>query len=116
MNRLRDIPAIRSMPYMLDAALYNQVRLALLRIGSPLEIELEKLGIDMVLEKTCWVGYHCQQISLPLISWEEFDHSRNALDAPITCTMHLYHQHSWLRMPQILLALEKELQSRLSAK
>lgn len=30
--------------------------------------------------------------------------------------MHLYHQHSWLRMPQILLALEKELQSRLSAK
>lgn len=116
MNPVRNIPAMRSMPCTLEAALYNQARLALLRIADPLEIELEKLGIDMVLEKTCWVGYHCQQISLPLISWDGFDQSRNALDAPVACTMHLYHQHSWLRMPQILLALEKELQLRLSVK
>ncbi len=116
MNTVRDIPAIRSLPYSLEAALYNQVRLALLRIGSPLELELEKLGVDLVLEKTCWVGYHCQQISLPLIAWEGFDTNRNALDTPVACTMHLYHQHSWLRMPQILLALEKELQLRLSGK
>ncbi|HTN94848.1 MAG TPA: hypothetical protein VMJ33_09720 [Gallionella sp.] len=116
MNRLRDIPAIRSVPYALEAALYNQVRLALLRIANPLEIELDQLGIDIVLEKSCWTGYHCQQISLPLISWDGFDHGRNALDASVACTMHLYHQHSWLRMPQILLALERELQSRLSVK
>jgi hypothetical protein len=116
MNHVRDIPAIRSMPYALDASLYNQVRLAQLRIANPLELELEKLGIDMVLEKTCWVGYHCQQISLPLIAWDGFDHNRDSLDAPVGCTMHLYHQHSWLRMPQILLALDKELQLRLSGK
>ena len=115
MNTVRDIPPIRSLPYALDAALYNQARLALLRIGSPLEIELERLGIDMVLEKTCWAGYDARQISLPLISWDDFDRNRSALDAPVACTMHLYHQHSWLRMPQILLALEEELQSRLSA-
>ncbi|MGA9666763.1 MAG: hypothetical protein WBQ69_09985 [Gallionella sp.] len=107
MNPVRDIPAIRSIPYVLEAALYNQVRLALLRVANPLELELDKLGIDMVLEKTCWVGYHCQQLSLPLIWWDGFDHSRKALDAPVGCTTHLYHQHSWLRMPQILLALEK---------
>jgi hypothetical protein len=116
MNLMRDIPAIRSVPYTLDAALYNRARLALLRIGSPLELELERTGIDLVLEHACWVGYHCQQTSLPLIAWDGFDSGRSALDAPVACTMHLYHQHSWLRMPRILLALDKELQLLLSAK
>jgi len=116
MNLVRDIPPLRSIPHMLDAALYNHVRLALLRIGNPLELELEKLGIDLVLENTCWVGYHWQQISLPLIAWEGFDTHRSALDTPVACTMHLYHNHSWLHLPRILLALDKEVQQLLSAK
>jgi hypothetical protein len=116
MNHLRDLPPMRSMPYTLDAALYNHARLALLRIGEPLELELENLAVDLVLEKSRWVGYHCMQISLPLIGWEGFDTGRSALDAPVACTMHLYHHHSWLQLPRILLALDKELQLCLSAK
>jgi hypothetical protein len=116
MNLLRDIPPLRSVPYTLDAALYNHVRLALLRIANPLELELEKLGIDMALENTCWVGNHCQQMSLPLIAWDGFDTHRSALDVPVACTMHLYHHHSWLQMPKILTAMDEELQLRLSAK
>lgn len=116
MNRVRDVPAIRSMPYTLDAVLYNHVRLALLRISNPLELELGKLGIDLVLENTNWVGYHCLQLSLPLIAWDGFETNRSALDTPVGCTMHLYHQHSWLQMPKILLALDEELQLLLSAK
>ncbi|MES1980848.1 MAG: hypothetical protein V4443_00080 [Pseudomonadota bacterium] len=116
MSQLRDIPPIRSVPYTLDAALYNQARLALLRIGNPLELELENLAIDLVLEKARWIGYHCQQISLPLIAWDGFDPVRSALDAPVACTMHLYHQHSWLQSSRILQALEQELHRQLSAK
>lgn len=116
MNLVRDIPPIRSVPFTLDAALYNHVRLALLRIANPLELELEKLGLDIVLEKTCWVGYHCHQTSLPLIAWDGFDTNRNALDMPVACTMHLYHHHSWLQMPKILSAMDEELQLRLAAK
>jgi hypothetical protein len=116
MNLLRDIPPLRSVPYTLEAALYNHVRLALLRIANPLELELEKLGIDMALENTCWVGYHCQQMSLPLIAWDGFDTHRSALDVPVACTMHLYHHHSWLQMPKILTAMDEALLLRLSAK
>lgn len=115
MNLVRDIPAIRSMPCTLDAALYNRARLALLRIANPLELELGKLGIDLVLEHACWVGYYSYQTSLPLIAWDDFDTHRSALDAPVACTMHLYHNHSWLQMPKILLALDKELRRRLAA-
>ncbi len=116
MNLLRDIPPLRSIPYALDASLYNHVRLALLRIGTPIELELEKLCIDMVLEKTCWVGYHSQHISLPLIAWVDFDSGRSALDAPVGCTLHLYHHHAWLQLPRVLQALDKEVQLRLAAK
>ncbi len=116
MSHLRDIPPMRSMPHYLDATLYNHARLALLRIGQPLELELEQLAMDMVLENTRWVGYHCQQISLPLIAWDGFDSSRSALDAPVNCTLHLYHHHSWLQMPRILMAIDKELQLLLAAK
>lgn len=114
MNRLRDLPPLRSIPYMMEAALYNRVRLALLRIGNPLELELKKTGVDMVLEKTCWVGYLCVQVSLPLIAWQDFDLDRSTLDAPVQCTMLLFHHHSWLHMPKILSALDEELQLRLA--
>jgi len=116
MNLVRDIPPLRSIPYMLDAGLYNHARLALLRIGNPLELALENIGIDLVLENSCWVGYHCQQTSLPLIAWEGFDSHRSALDTPVGCTMHLYHHHSWLQMPGILTALDAQLQLQLAAK
>jgi hypothetical protein len=114
MNLVRDIQPIRSIPYTLDASLYNQVRLALLRVGNPLELELEKLGVDLVLEKACWVGYHCQHISLPLIAWDGFDQGRSALDAPVACTVHLYHHNSWLQLPRVLLALDEELHFHLN--
>jgi len=115
MNLVRDIPPLRSIPYRLDAELYNHVRLALLRIGNPLELELENIGIDLVLEDSCWVGYHCQQTSLPLIAWEGFDSQRSTLYTPVACTMHLYHHHSWLQMPKILTALDAQLQRLLKA-
>ena len=114
MNHLRDIPPMRSIPYKMDAALYNHARLALLRINNPLQLKLESLAIDVVLEKTCRVGYHSYQISLPLIAWDSFDHGRSALDTPVVCTMHLYHHHSWLLSPRVLLALDRELQLQLS--
>jgi hypothetical protein len=116
MNLVRDVPPIRSIPYTLEAVLYNRARLALLRIGNPLELELEGLAIDIVLENTCWIGYHSHQTSLPLIAWDGFETGRNALDAPVGCIMHLYHHHSWLQSPRVLQALDNELHLLLSEK
>ena len=116
MNLVRDMPPIRSIPYTLEAALYNRARLALLRIGNPLELELEVQGIDIVLENACWVGYYSHQTSLPLIAWDGFETGRNALDAPVSCVMHLYHHHSWLQSTRVLQALDNALQKLLSAK
>ena len=114
MGLVCDISPIRSMPYAIDAVLYNHARLALLRFGSPLELELEKLAIDLVLENTCWVGYYAYQVTVPLIAWDGFDTGRSSLDAPVGCTLHLYHHHAWLQLSRVLLALDKALLGRLS--
>jgi hypothetical protein len=44
------------------------------------------------------------------------DIGRSALDAPVACIMHLYHNHSWLQSPRVLQALDNALQLMLSAK
>jgi hypothetical protein len=109
MNLVRDIPPIRSIPFFIDAALYNRARLALLRHGEPVEVELDGLAVDMVLEKKCWMVYFAYQTSLPLIAWNDFESKRSSLNAPVACTMHLYHQHAWLQSQRCLQALDKVL-------
>jgi hypothetical protein len=116
MKLLRDIPPIRSMPYAVDAILYNHARLALLRFGSPLEFELEKLAIDLVLENACWIGYCSYQVSVPLIAWDRFDTGRSSLDSPVGCTLHLYHHHAWFQLARVSLTLDKALLEQLSRK
>lgn len=110
MNLVRDIPPIRSIPFFLEAELYNRARLALLRNDGYLEVELDGLAIDLVLEKNCWTGYVNYQTSLPMIAWNDFESKRSSLNAPVACTMHLYHQHAWLQSQRCLQALDNILQ------
>lgn len=116
MSPLRDLPPLRSVPFRVDARLYNHARLALLRIGCPLELELESMDVDLVLERRYWVGYHSRQIALPLLAWEGFETARDALDAPVACTMHLYHHHAWLQHARVLLEMDRRLEILLAAK
>ena len=110
MNLVRDIPPIRSIPFFLEAELYNRARLALLRHDGFLEVELDGIAIDMVLKKNCWTGYFNYQTSMPMIAWNDFETRRSALNAPVACTMHLYHQQAWLQSQRCLQALDNVLQ------
>ena len=65
MNLVRDIPPIRSIPFFLEAELYNRARLALLRHDGFLEVELDGIAIDMVLKKTA--GRDISIIKLPCL-------------------------------------------------
>jgi hypothetical protein len=105
MNLVRDIPPIRSIPFFLEAELYNRAS-----HDGFLEVELEGIAIDMVLEKNCWTGYLNYQTSLPMIAWNDFETRRSALNAPVACTMHLYHQQAWLQSQRCLQALDNVLQ------
>ncbi len=113
MQRVRDIPALRSMQYALEPAFFNHARLSLLRLGCPLELEMERLQVVLELERQRWTAFSLQQDGLPLIQWKNFEHARNALDRPVACTLLLYHYHSWLIFPQVLVEMDRQLHAQL---
>lgn len=115
-DRVRDIPPLRTLPYTMPAAHYNHIKLALLRLGSPLELELPRFGLALILDRRSWLGLSLWQEWLPMIEWTRFDtRSRRGLDQPVACELRLYHVHAGLLMGPALEALDEVLQDRLAA-
>lgn len=115
MRYVRDVPALKTMQYSLDPVFYNHVRLSLLRLGCPLELQMDKLQVTLELDRKRWTAFFIQEAGLPLIQWRDFNHSRNGLDQPVECTLLLYHYQSWLMFPQVLMEMDKQLHKRLEA-
>lgn len=113
---IKEIIPIRSLPKVMQAAYYNRVRLALLRLGNPLRLELPGLhSIDVVLDDYTWMAVDRNQLDLPLLAWTDFDaRQRNGLHQPVPCRMHLYHFHAGLLMGDVLDNLEFILEEQLS--
>ncbi len=117
-RRIRDIAPLRSVPKTVEARYYNRVRLALKRLGKPLEVELdgELRQTDMLLTDHEWLCVDRTRDDLPLLAWTDFTvKGRDALHAPVRCTLHLYHTHSGLLMGRTLPILDRILQQRLAS-
>lgn len=116
-RRIRDLAPLRSMPKTVEARYYNRVRLALRRLGDPLEVELdgELRQTDMLLTDHEWLCVDRTRGDLPLLAWTDFAiKDRDALHAPVRCTLRLYHSHAGLLMGRALPILDRVLQQRLA--
>ncbi|HKJ21633.1 MAG TPA: hypothetical protein VKA13_00970 [Gammaproteobacteria bacterium] len=113
---VRDIIPIRTLPKVMQAVYYNRVRLALLRLGNPLRLEMPGLrGIDVILDDSAWMAVDRNQVDMPLLAWTDFDsRRREALHQAVPCRMHLYHFHAGLLMGDLLDNLEFAVDERLS--
>lgn len=107
---------MRALPKTVDARYYNRVRLALIRLGSPLRVELPELGhAVMVLCSREWVCLDHSRDERPLMAWRDFEVSgRDALHEPIRCTLELYHTHAGMLMGSALQALDRALADQLT--
>lgn len=97
------------MPYSLDPAFYNHVRLSLMRLGEPIHLSMDKLQVTLQLEGQQWTAYFMPESDMPLIRWQDFDVHRSGLNEPVACTLLLYHYQSWLMFPQILAEMDRQL-------
>lgn len=114
-DRLRDIPPLRTLPYTMEAARYNHVKLALIRLGSPLEFELLDAGVDLVLDNHSWIGFSGWQEAFPLFEWTDFQAThRDSLHQPIACTLHIYHLHAGVLLRRAVEEMDALLDERLS--
>ncbi len=93
MDTPHDIPPWRIFPKQIEAACYNRVRLALLRIENPLRIALARhRGLEIILRDDSWLCVDSLAEDQPVMAWCEFQiHARDNLFEPIVCNLWLYH-------------------------
>jgi len=113
-SRLDDIPALRSVPYAMEARLYNQVRLALRRLDHPLRVLLKGLrSLDFILEDEAWAVVDRSLNDVPVLAWMDFAR-REDLHSPVPCRLYYYHAHADVVLSKALAALEAGLAERLA--
>jgi hypothetical protein len=83
----------RIFPKQIEAACFNQVRLALLRIADPLRIPLtQHRGLEVILHDDYWLVVDSFAEDQRIMAWREFQvHARENLHEPIACNLWLYH-------------------------
>jgi len=114
-SRIDDVPKLKTETTWIDGSIYNQARLALLRLDDPLRIKLPGLrGMDILMDGQAWVCVDRSLYDLPVLAWTDFvPGDRDTLQAPVECTLYFYHIHADLIGDTILEAVHRELTNRL---
>ena len=105
----------RIFPKQIEAAYYNHVRLALLRLANPLRIALSQhRGLEVILHDDHWLCVDSFANDQPVLAWREFQiHARENLYEPIACELWLYHHCAGLIMGSALDDLHQVVEQRL---
>lgn len=116
-SRLDDLPRYSTRERRVEAGAYNQVSLALRRLGCPLRFPLPGLRtLEMVLETDAWACLDASLNDYPILAWLDFETAgRTALHTPIPCRMYSYHACGTLVEQQALEATRDILAERLRA-
>lgn len=115
--RLNDIPVYERASVSIEAPVFNQVRLALLRLSNPLRCSLRSLrGLDVLLTDDIWVCVDRTLNDVPVLAWTDFQtKDRATLHEPIKCEVRYYHAHAHMIVSTLLADLAFELDAQLHA-
>ncbi len=94
---LEGVSPLKTLSKSIEAHCYNKVRLAVLRLPSPVRVELARLRLEMELDRSCWIA-RSLVTGAPMLSWCRFVTRGRALHQPVACELHLYHAHAGLLM------------------
>ena len=116
MDTPHETNSLRIMPKQIEAACYNRVRLALLRLGKPLRVTLtQHRGLEIILCDDSWLCVDSFAEDQHVLAWREFQiHARENLYEPIACKLHLYHHCAGLIMGSALDDLHQVVEQRLA--
>jgi len=88
----RPLPtALRTLPKAIEASVYNHVRLALRRLGSPLRVAVPgHRGLEIIFESRVWMCVDANAEDQPVMTWLDFgNRGRDNLQAPVSCILEL---------------------------
>lgn len=108
MSLIDEFTPLRTLPRALPASCFNTVRLAQLRKGEPLRLQVPGLRLlECILEREAWVCVDSRLDHLPLIAWTGFRVAGRALHEDVCREQRLYHIHAGLLMGPALDAIER---------
>ncbi|MDZ7661906.1 hypothetical protein [Thiohalophilus sp.] len=107
-RRLDDVPVFEYRDGELPAIYYNDVQVALKRLGEDLRFAIPRLKhLDLILQKDAWIIVDRVLNDVPVVAWTDFQTAhRSSLHEPIPCRIRLYHMHGPLVMSRTLEAME----------
>lgn len=116
-SRLPDVPVLRSSPSVIAASQFNCIRIALLRIGTPLQLVAPGMrGFEIYLDRDVWVCVDRNLNHRPMLAWTEFARpERPSLCDPVACMVYYYHAYGHVIVKTILNDVERKLGERLRA-
>lgn len=117
-SRLEGLPTFSSESSTVPAALFNEVRLAIIRLDKSLRFPIEGLrNLELILDEETWVVVDVSLNEIPILAWIDFQaHHRNNLHEPISCRLLTYHMHANVIIDQVKQAIHDEIDSRLHHK
>lgn len=101
---------------IIEATDYNLVRLALSRLGNPLQLDLGRdlRCLEALLCDQYWACFDACRNQQPVLAWTSFELSaRSGLHEPVACELNFYHDQAGLVMGEILQSIRGELEGRL---
>ena len=115
-SSLPDLPILKSLPLRMEAVHYNNVFLALRRLGDPLRLMLPGLrSFEVYLDRDTWVCFERTREHQPLLAWTSFrGNARSGLYEPVPCRLLLYHPYASLLMRNLPEEISRLLIRRLS--
>jgi hypothetical protein len=116
-SRVWDVPALYVARVRVPADHFNRVRLALLRVGNPLRLELKHLRtLDLLLGDAYWACVDRGMSDLPVIAWTHFQTaSRRGLHEPVECQVRHYHVDAGVILQTLFTDMAEVLDQRLAA-
>lgn len=108
---------IRCVSKIIEAAVFNRIRVAQLRFGKNLRIALtRRAGLEVVFYDDGWLCVDSEAGDQPILAWRDFEiHDREALHVPIKCVLCIYHHCGGLIMGDALEDLHEQVERRLAA-
>ena len=93
LSKLRKLPRFQTEHIQLDAPLFNQVRLKLIRFKNPYRFTIRGLeNIEIILDEEYWVCLDTTVSDNPIFAWIDFQiKNRDNLHIPIHCKLFYFH-------------------------
>ncbi|MCX4188618.1 hypothetical protein [Methylophaga sp. OBS4] len=114
-TRHNEVPVYESREGLLNAGIYNQVRLALKRLDRELRLSLPGLRhLDLILQPDAWIIVDRVLSDVPVVAWTDFKtKDRTALHTPVSCRVRLYHASAGAILERALTEMMSILDERL---